>query len=191
MSENYYFTSQLMSSEFNAENLNFNIKFQKKLTKINLISFCIGPFNILEKKNLPLWISFLLEKAKFGKISTPYWLDNIWLKKKVAMELNEENLEIVPRNYIEFFYIIYKNNINFVENLFKQIILLEELFAVRINKLLSGLAVLRIPIRALKLENIGEIELINFRQVLQLQLQSINYVHSCLKLAYPIPQMLF
>ena len=66
MSENYYFTSQLMSSEFNAENLNFKIKFQKKLTKINLISFCIGPFNILEKKNLPLWISFLLEKATFG-----------------------------------------------------------------------------------------------------------------------------
>ena len=191
MAEHYYFTNQLMNSEFNAENLNFNIKFQKKLTKINLISFGIGPFNILENKNLPLWISVLLEKAKFGKISTPYWLDDIWLKKKVDMELNEENLEIIPRNYIEFFYIIYKNNLNFVENLFRQIILLEELFAVRMNKLLAGLVVLRIPIRALKLENIGEIELINFRQVLQLQLQSINYGHSCLKLAYPIPQSLF
>ena len=55
--------------------------------------------------------------------------------------------------------------------------IIEEFFSIRINKLTSGLLLMRIPIRAFKLENIGEIEIINFRKILQVQLQTINYIH--------------
>ena len=37
---------------------------------------------------------------------------------------------------------------------------------------------IKIPIRALKLKNIGEVELVNFREVFQIQLKVVNYTYS-------------
>ena len=112
------------------------------------------------------------------KFIIPKWYEPKWLKKKVYKEIDEENLQIIPRNYIEIIYIMYKNNLNFLQEISNPIIILEELFSIRIDKLITGLLVLHIPIRALKLENVGDIELINFRKILLIQLEAIHFLYS-------------
>ena len=44
----FYFTNQLLQSDFNCENFYVNVKFEKKIYKINLIFLNFGPFNTLE-----------------------------------------------------------------------------------------------------------------------------------------------
>ena len=67
----FYFTNQLLQSDFNCENFYVNVKFEKKIYKINLIFLNFGPFDTLEKICLPLWISAILEKMNFAKIIIP------------------------------------------------------------------------------------------------------------------------
>ena len=72
----------------------------------------------------------------------------------------------------------YKNDKKFLKFIPVQITLIEELFSIRSGKLKMGLILLKIPIRAFKLENIGEIELINYKKILQIQLQVNNFIHA-------------
>jgi len=44
-----------------------------------------------------------------------------------------------------------------------------------------GLICLRVSVRALKLENIAEVELINYREILKIQLEIINFTNFSLK----------
>ena len=94
---------------------------------------------------------------KVGEIFIPTWLNHKWLKKKIFMEIDQENLQMIPRNYIELSYMFYKNDKKFLKSIPVQITLIEELFSIRNSKLKMGLILLKIPIRAFKLENIGEI----------------------------------
>lgn len=94
------------------------------------------------------------------------------------MEIDRENLQPVPRIYIEMIYIVFKNALDFLKIDFNQILLSEELFAIRVNKITMALIDIKIPIRALKLKNIGEVELVNFREVFQIQLKVVNYTYS-------------
>ena len=125
-----------------------------------------------------MWFSVILEKIKIGKIFTPKFLESKWLEKKMFEELDQESLQNIPRNYIELSYIIYRHNVDFFKAYPDQILVVEELFSTRMNKLTSGMIALQIPIRALKLENIGGIELINLRENLQIQLQLTHYTYS-------------
>jgi hypothetical protein len=174
----FYFTNQLLQSDFNCENFYVNVKFEKKIYKINLIFLNFGPFDTLEKFCFPLWLSAILEKMNFAKIIIPKWLKSKWLDKKVSMEIDRENLQTVPRIYIEMIYIVFKNDLDFLKIDFNQILLSEELFAIRVNKITMALIDIKIPIRALKLKNIGEVELVNFREVFQIQLKVVNYTYS-------------
>lgn len=178
MTFDFYLTNQLLQSEFNSENFFLDIEFKQKTPKISLILHNFGPFNILEKKNLPLWFSLVLEKIKIGKTIFPKLLESNWLEKKLFDELDQESLQNIPRNYIELSYIIYRYTLNLSKTSKDQILVVEELFLTRMNKLTTGLIALKIPIRALKLENIGGIELINLRETIQIQLQLIVYTYS-------------
>jgi hypothetical protein len=175
---NYYYTDQILQSEFHSENFFYKINFNKKVSRISFIFFTVGPFNVFTEVSLPFWLSFIFERFKLVKFIIPKWYEPKWLKKKVYKEIDEENLQIIPRNYIEIIYIMYKNNLNFLQEISNPIIILEELFSIRIDKLITGLLVLHIPIRALKLENVGDIELINFRKILLIQLEAIHFLYS-------------
>lgn len=99
------------------------------------------------------------------------------VRKKIFMEIDQENLQMIPRNYIELSYMVCKNNKKILNYIPFQIMLIEEIFSIRISKLKMGLTLLKIPIRAFKLENIGEVELINYKKILQIQLQINNFIH--------------
>lgn len=175
---NFYFTNQLVQSEFNSENFYFEVKIKQDFPKINLIFQSFGPFRRLKRNFIPFLYSSVLEKMKVGEILIPTWLNHKWLKKKIFMEIDQENLQMIPRNYIELSYMFYKNDKKFLKSIPVQITLIEELFSIRNSKLKMGLILLKIPIRAFKLENIGEIELINYKKILQIQLQVNNFIHA-------------
>ena len=170
----FYVTNQLLQSEFNSENLYFDIKIRQNIPKICLIFNSFGPFTFKETKTLPLWFLMFFEKMEFGYMIGPKWLETKWLKKKILLEIDDENLQSIPRNYIEVIYIFYKHKTNHLEIGSNHLILAEEIFSVRINKLTTGLLILDVPIRALKLKFVGSIELINFRKIMQMQLGTIN-----------------
>ena len=115
---------------------------------------------------------------KIGEILIPTWLSPKWLKKKIFMEIDQEDLQMIPRNYIELSYMFYKNNKRFLKSVPFQNTLIEEFFSIRNSKLKMGLILLKIPIRAFRLENIGEVELINYKKILQIQLQVNNFIHA-------------
>jgi len=173
----FYFTNQLVQSLFNSENFFFRIEWKKKFPKVNLILHSFGPFGRLEKSIAPFLYSTVLEKMKISEILSPRWLNQKWLEKKIFMEIDQENLQMIPRNYIELSYMVCKNNKKILDYIAIPIILVEEIFSIRISKLKMGLTLLKIPIRAFKLENIGEVELINYKKILQIQLQINNFIH--------------
>ena len=175
---NFYFTNQLVQSEFNSENFHFKVEIKQEFPKINLILQSFGPFRHLEKAVIPFLYSTILEKMKIAEVFIPRWLNKKWLKNKVLMEIDEENLQIIPRNYIELSYMFYNNNKNFLKSIPVQIALIEELSSIRNSKLKMGLTLLKIPIRAFKIENIGEVELINYKKIFQIQLQINNFIHA-------------
>jgi len=177
----FYFTTQLLQSEFNCENFFLRLELTQKTPKISCILRSFGSYTILEKTHLPLWCSVIYEKMRLGKIFAPKWLNLKWLEKKIFNEVDNDYLQLVPKNYIEIIYIIHKNNLNFLENNSSLLVVTEDIFSNRINKLTMGLIHLRLSIRALKLENIGEVELINFRKILKIQLQIINFTNFSLK----------
>ena len=174
----FYFTNQLLQTEFNSENFRVTMKFKKKIPKINFMLDSLGPFCSMEKAYTNVWCYDIFQKTGLGELVVPKWLNSKWLEKKILDEVDIDNLQIIPRNYIEFTYTIYKKTLPYSNNFFKQIVLIEELFSIRTNKLAMGLAQLQIPIRAFKIENKGQVELINFRKILQIQLQIINSIHS-------------
>lgn len=170
----FYFTHQLLQSEFCSENLFFNMIFKREVRKTCLILCNLGPFSVGEKGILPLWFLLALEKMRFGNLIKPKWLKTKWLKKKIFLEIDEENLECIPRNYFETIYIFHKHRLNNLGAWSRQLLLIEELFSIRIEKLAIGLLMLKVPIRAIKLKFLGNTELINFRKILQIQLLAIN-----------------
>ena len=97
----FYFTNQLLQSEFCAENFFFTMNFKEKIPKICLILDNFGPFFGNKKGILPLWCLTVLEKMNLGFVIGPKWLKTKWLKKKIFLEIEEENLESIPRNYFE------------------------------------------------------------------------------------------
>jgi hypothetical protein len=173
----FYFTNQLVQSQFTSENFFFQIEWKKKFPKVNLILHSFGPFGILEKSIVPFLYSTVLEKMKISKLLNPRWLNQKWLEKKIFMEIDQENLQMIPRNYIELSYMVCKNNKKVLDYIAIPIILVEEIFSIRISKLKMVLKLLKIPIRAFKLKNIGEVELFNYKKILQIQLQINNFIH--------------
>ena len=103
----FYVTNQLLQSEFNSENLYFDINIRQNIPKICLIFNSFGPFIFKEKATLPFWFLTLFEKMEFGNLIDPKWLEIKWLKKKILLEIDDENLQNIPRNYIETIYIFY------------------------------------------------------------------------------------
>lgn len=177
----FFITTQLLQSEFKCENLLLKLKITQKTPKISCILRGLGSYNTLEKIDLPLWCSVIYEKMEFGKIFAPKWLNSKWLEGKIFSEIDKEYLQIIPRNYIEILYSIYKNKLNFLYLKSNFLILIEDIFSTRINKITIGLIRLRVSVRALKLENIAEVELINFREILKIQLQIINFTNFSIK----------
>lgn len=173
----FYFTNQLLQSEFCAENFCFTMNFKQKIPKICLILDNFGPFFGNKKGILPLWCLMVFEKMNLGLVIEPKWLKTKWLKKKIFLEIEEENLEYIPRNYFETIYIFHKHKLFNLDTCSNQLLLIEELFWIRINKLTTGLLMLRVPIRTIKLKFLGNMELINLRKILQIQLHAINIVN--------------
>ena len=76
---------------------------------------------------------------------------------------------------------MHKNKLNFLNLKLTLLVLIEDIFSTRINKISMGLICLRVSVRALKLENIAEVELINYREILKIQLEIINFTNFSLK----------
>jgi hypothetical protein len=181
MLSEFYITNQLLQSEFNCENIFIKLKITQKTPKIGCILHGLDSYCILEKIGLPLWCSIIYEKMELGKIFAPKWLNSKWLGEKVFSEIDKEYLQIIPRNYIEILYTIHKNKLNFLNLKSTLLVLIEDIFSTRINKITMGLICLRVSVRALKLENIAEVELINYREILKIQLEIINFTNFSLK----------
>lgn len=80
----FYFTNQLVQSQFNSENFFFQIEWKRKFPKVNLILHSFGPFRRLEKSITPFLYSTVLEKMRISEILSPKWLNQKWLEKKYS-----------------------------------------------------------------------------------------------------------
>ena len=59
--------------EFFAEDVKIDIIPSRNIDQVNLLSGTIGPFKLLQKQTVPLWVGLLMKQKYLCKIIPPVW----------------------------------------------------------------------------------------------------------------------
>jgi GINS complex subunit 2 len=169
-----FIKEDIMRLEFLAEEIKIEVKFLRNITNITLLK---GDLNFVKKnyrRKVSLWIAILLKNLGIVSILKPEWLNIKWLKKKISDEQKKEDLQLIPYNYIELTYILYKKAIEIFDYPSEILNLVEILFQIRLFKIWKGIKKLENNIKIIKLNKICCLEFYSFKNIILLFFRLIN-----------------
>jgi GINS complex subunit 2 len=164
----------IMRLEFLTEEIKIEVKFLKNITNITLLR---GDLNCAKKnciRKVSLWIAILLKNLGIVSILKPEWFNIKWLKKKILDEQKKEELQLIPYNYVELTYILYKKAIEIFDYPVEMVNLVEILFQIRLSKIWKGIKKLEKNIEIIKINKICAIELYSVKNIILFFFQLIN-----------------
>eukprot|EP00245_Coleochaete_scutata_P011539 TRINITY_DN4302_c2_g2_i2.p1 TRINITY_DN4302_c2_g2~~TRINITY_DN4302_c2_g2_i2.p1 ORF type:complete len:218 (+),score=48.75 TRINITY_DN4302_c2_g2_i2:49-702(+) len=127
---------------------------------MELMSGTFGPFRPQIPVQVPLWLAIALHTRGKCVIQPPEWLNVENLKKVLEEERESQGaFQPLPFHYMEISQLLMKNAPNDIPDRFQVCTLIEDLKDVRFHKIESGLQQLTGKRYAVKLNNLGAMEL--------------------------------
>jgi GINS complex subunit 2 len=94
--------------EFFAENRNIDIIPSRNIDSLKLLSGTLGPFKLLQKTTVPIWIAIVMKQKHLCKIIPPLWLTVEALEASLEMESRNQEFQDFEFYFLEICFMILK-----------------------------------------------------------------------------------